>query len=142
MDLRTTEVQEQDLPEALEAAARRWVAGSRVDVRLSMSQFDRKLSADVQQNLLRIAQEAVANAVKHATARVIWLELSLEGNFLRLRVKDDGKGFEPANTFAVSGGHFGIVGMRERAERLGGQFDLASQPGNGTQVEVKVPIAS
>ena len=142
MDLRTTELQEQDLPEALEAAARRWVAGSRVDVRLNVSPIDRKLPADVEQNLLRIAQEAVANAVKHSTATVIWLDLSLEGNVLRLRVKDDGKGFEPADTFAVSGGHFGILGMRERAERVGGQFDLASEPGSGTQVEVVVPIAS
>jgi two-component sensor histidine kinase len=142
MDLRTTELQGQDLPVALEAAARRWVAGSRVDVRVNVLSVQCKLSADREQNLLRIAQEAVANAVKHATANVIWLELTLEKDLLKLRVKDDGKGFEPLNTFSVSGGHFGIVGMRERAERLGGKFNLASQPGSGTQVEVSVPIAS
>jgi signal transduction histidine kinase len=142
MDLRSTEFEAQDLSAALAAAAQRWVAGSRVEVQLEVSAVERKLPADLEQNLLRIAQEAVANAVKHATAHVIKLELSLKDNFLMLRVKDDGKGFEPADTFSVSGGHFGIVGMRERTERLGGKFDLASQPGTGTLVEVKVPLAS
>ena len=139
-DLRTPGLPEQSLPAILTAAMPRWVAGSRVEVRLNVPQSDRKLPADLAQNLLRIAQEAVTNAVKHAMARVVRLDLNIEDSFLRLRIEDDGRGFEPADTFSVSGGHFGIVGMRERTERLGGEFDLASRPGNGTQVEVRVPL--
>ena len=74
--------------------------------------------------------------------REVRLDLDVAAGFLRLRVEDDGKGFEPSDTFSVSGGHFGIVGMRERAQRIGGEFDLASRPGGGTQVEVRIPLAS
>jgi len=100
-----------------------------------------KLSEDVEQHLLRIAQEAVTNALKHAGARMIRVELAVEDRKLRLRVKDDGRGFEPSRAFSVIGGHFGILGMRERAERLGGELDLSSQLGLGTQVEVTVPLS-
>jgi signal transduction histidine kinase len=138
--LRTTELSEQDLPATLTAAVPRWVAGRQVDVRLNISQLHRKLPPDIAQNLLRIAQEAVTNAVKHAMAQVVRLDLNVENDLLCLRVEDDGKGFEPSDTFSVSGGHFGIVGMRERAKQIGGEFDLASQPGGGTRVEVRIPL--
>lgn len=142
MDLRAPELEEQDLPTALAASARLWVAGSPANVRVEVSGVKQDLPADLEQNLLRIAQEAVANAVKHANARMIWVDLESKGRFLQLRVKDDGQGFEPSGTFSAIGGHFGILGMRERAERLGGKFALASCPGSGTQVEVTVPLAS
>jgi signal transduction histidine kinase/ligand-binding sensor domain-containing protein len=142
MDLRTTELENQDLPAALEASARRWAAGSSVDVQLQITGVQQKLPAELELNLLRIAQEAVANAMKHARASMIRVELAMEGRSLRLGVKDDGQGFEPAGTFSLIGGHFGIVGMRERAQRLGGRFSLSSSPGSGTEVEVSVPLAS
>jgi signal transduction histidine kinase len=90
--------------------------------------------------VLRIAQEAVANAVKHARAKTIQVELGRENGFVYLRVKDDGAGFEAPRTFSASGGHFGIMGMRERAARCRGAFALSSQPGSGTQVEVRIPV--
>jgi signal transduction histidine kinase len=70
------------------------------------------------------------------------VDLAAEDRALHLRIKDDGRGFEPSGGFSIVGGHFGILGMRERAERLGGRFDLASRPGSGTQVEVRVPFAA
>ena len=142
MDLRTSELEQQDLPAALEAAAHRWVAGTAVSIRVSVSEVSSKIPDHLEQNLLRIAQEAVANAVKHAHARTIWVDLAAEDRALHLRIKDDGRGFEPSGGFSIVGGHFGILGMRERAERLGGRFDLASRPGSGTQVEVRVPFAA
>ena len=57
-----------------------------------------------------------------------------------LRIKDDGRGFDQNGVFATLGGHFGLIGMRERAERLGGELRLASHPGEGTEVEVSVPL--
>jgi ligand-binding sensor domain-containing protein/two-component sensor histidine kinase len=140
MDLRTTELENQALPAALAASARRWAAESAVDVQLQITDVKQKLSPELELNLLRIAQEAVANSMKHAGARMIRVELAMEGRFLRLGVKDDGQGFEPAGTFSLLGGHFGIVGMRERAQRVGGRFSLSSSPGSGTEVEVSVPL--
>jgi signal transduction histidine kinase len=60
---------------------------------------------------------------------------------LTLRVSDNGCGFEPEDAFAGMGGHFGLIGIRERAERIGGELRLESQPGRGTQVEVSVPLS-
>jgi signal transduction histidine kinase len=98
------------------------------------------LPDDMEQHLLRIAQEAVTNVLKHAGARTIWIKLHMEARKLNLRIKDDGRGFEQAGVFAATGGHFGLLGMRERAERLGGEMSLASHPGEGTEVEVRVPL--
>ena len=141
VDLRTSELEERDLPAALETWARRLVSGSSISVQVEVSNVNQSLPEDLEQNILRIAQEAVANSVKHARARMISIGLEIQGRFLHLRIQDDGQGFEPHDTFSASAGHFGIVGMRERAERSGGKFSLASRPGSGTQVEVIFPIA-
>ncbi len=142
MDLRASALDNRDLPSALAAAARRWAAGSAIPVEIDVSGGPRKLSEDVEQNVLRIAQEAVTNAVKHAAASGIWIRLRMEARNLHLSVKDDGRGFELAGAFSTMEGHFGLLGMRERAERLGGQLDLTSQPGGGTEVTVSVPLRS
>jgi signal transduction histidine kinase len=113
-----------------------------VNLQVEVSGVKQKLPEDLEQNMLRIAQEAVANALKHAHPHGIWIDLTQDSGILRLCVKDDGQGFEPSSTFSVNGGHFGILGMRERAERLGGEFEFASRLGAGTEVEVRVPLAS
>jgi signal transduction histidine kinase len=94
----------------------------------------------MEQHLLRIAQEAVANTIKHARASEVRIRLEMETGRLRLSVADDGQGFEQTEAFSELGGHFGLLGMRERAERLGGELQLHSAPGHGTEVEVKVPL--
>lgn len=91
---------------------------------------------DVEETLYRIAQEALHNVVKHASARQVRLELGRAGDGVRLRVIDDGRGFDPAQ---VPDGHLGLAGMRSRAERLGGTLTVASSPGTGTTIEVVVP---
>jgi signal transduction histidine kinase len=110
-------------------------------VHVDVTGDERQLPEDVEQNLLRIAQEAVANVLKHAAAGKIRIRLHLEARRLSLRVEDDGRGFEQHEAFSTLGGHFGLLGMRERAERLGGALNLHSRPGDGTQVEVTVPLA-
>jgi signal transduction histidine kinase len=82
----------------------------------------------------------VVNALKHSGASKILVWLSGEGHTLRLRVTDNGRGFDTQNVFAFFDGHFGVVGMRERAQRLHGEFLLESDPATGTTVEVKVPL--
>jgi signal transduction histidine kinase len=140
-DLRASALEGQDLPAALQAGARQWTAGSRVEVHVDVAGERKELPEEVEQHLLRIAQEAVANALKHAVASRIWIRLHIEARRLCLRVEDDGRGFEQQEAFSTAGGHFGLLGMRERAERLGGALNLTSQPGDGTQVEVTVPLA-
>ena len=89
------------------------------------------LPQEMEQHLLRIAQEAVTNVLKHAGASRIWIKLHTEARKLHLRIVDNGRGFEERDVFSSHGGHFGLIGMRERAERLGGELRLASQPGDG-----------
>jgi signal transduction histidine kinase len=130
----------QDLAAALESSTRLWTAGSGVDVDMDVSGPRTILTEEAEQQLLRIAQEAVTNALKHAGASKIRVKLDLEARRLYLRIVDNGRGFEQQDAFSSQGGHFGLIGMRERAERLGGELRLASQPGGGTEVEVKVPL--
>ena len=94
----------------------------------------------MEHNLLRIAQEAVANASKHAQATRIEVKLERNGNIVNLTVSDDGRGFRTDDSFETGGGHFGLIGIRERAERIGGELRLQSRPGLGTEVAVAVPI--
>jgi signal transduction histidine kinase len=86
--------------------------------------------------LTRIMREAISNAVRHGQARTVTVELS-NGNGIRLRVSDDGSGFDPSQP--QSKGSYGLISMRERTEALGGSFKLSTQPGRGTSVEVLLP---
>jgi signal transduction histidine kinase len=140
MDLRASVLEGQDLPAALQSGTKIWTAGSGVQVDIDVSGDARPLPDDFEQHLLRIAQEAVANALKHASPSRIWIKLHMEARKLYLRIKDDGRGFNQEGAFVTVGGHFGLLGMRERAERLGGELHLASRPGEGTEVEVRVPL--
>jgi len=141
MDLRASALEGQDLPAALSEAARQWTAGSPVKVHVDVEGSSRKLPEEMEQHLLRIAQEAVTNTVKHAHAKEVWIRLNMDNGKLRMRVADDGEGFEQTDAFSDVGGHFGLLGMRERAERLGGDLQLRSEPGEGTEVEVTVPLS-
>jgi len=140
MDLRASALEGHHLPAALSEAARQWTAGTPVQVHVEVAGVTPELPEEMEQHLLRIAQEAVANTVKHARAREVRISLAMDDGRLRLSVADDGQGFEQTDAFSEIGGHFGLLGMRERAERLGGKLELHSTPGQGTQVEVKVPL--
>ena len=91
-------------------------------------------------HLLRIVTEAVTNAVKHADARHIVAGIEFASDALTVRVRDDGHGFNSATAMKLSGGHFGLLGMRERAQRIGGTLDLRTSPGSGTEIVVRVPF--
>jgi signal transduction histidine kinase len=140
MDLRASVLEGQDLAAALQSGTEQWIAGSDVEVSIDVSGQQNSLPQDMEQHLLRIAQEAVTNVLKHAGAHKIWVKLHMEARRLYLRIVDDGRGFEQKDVFSDLAGHFGLIGMRERAERLGGELHLKSRPGEGTQVEVTVPL--
>jgi signal transduction histidine kinase/streptogramin lyase len=140
MDLRSAALEDQDLATAIQTGTRQWTAGSGVEVEVDVDGTRAAIPEEMEQHLLRIAQEAVSNVLKHAGATRIWIKLHLEARKLYLRIKDDGRGFDQNGVFSTLGGHFGLIGMRERAERLGGELRLASHPGEGTEVEVSVPL--
>jgi signal transduction histidine kinase/ligand-binding sensor domain-containing protein len=140
MDLRSSALDGQDLAQAIESGTKQLTAGSGVEISVEVSGPVKQLPQEMEQHLLRIAQEAVTNTLKHAHAKHIWVKLHLEAKRLFLRIVDNGRGFDQQGAFASRGGHFGLLGMRERAERLGGELKLASHPGEGTEVQVTVPL--
>jgi len=140
MDLRSSALEGQDLAAAIQSGTKMWTAGSGVDVQVDIDGPNRELPEEMEQHLLRIAQEAVTNVLKHAGASRIAVKLHTEARKLYLRIVDDGRGFDQHDAFASRGGHFGLIGMRERAERLGGELRLSSHPGEGTELEVTVPL--
>ena len=144
MDLRAAVLQGQSLGEALTSAAPLWVAGSRLRVHVETDGEAAKLPDEEEQHLLRVAQEALHNAAHHSQGQNAWVRLSYvrDGETVRveLTIRDDGRGFDPQGTFDPSAGHFGILGMQERAARIGGTFRLESRLGAGTLVEISAPV--
>jgi signal transduction histidine kinase len=140
MDLRASALEGQDLAAAIESGTRLWTAGSGVELAVEVMGPGAKLPEEMEQHLLRIAHEAVTNALKHAGASRIGVKLHLEERQIHLRISDNGRGFDRQDVFSSRTGHFGVIGMRERAERLGGDLRLTSNPGEGTEVEVTVPL--
>jgi PAS domain S-box-containing protein len=96
-----------------------------------------RLPLEIESGLYRIAQEAIHNVVKHASAKEVHVSIERRGERVRLAVEDDGIGFDPS---LPGPGTLGLAGMRHRAERLGGTFQVESRPGTGSRVVVLVPI--
>src|SRR6185436_14404501 len=109
-----------DLATALADTAKRMTAGTATRAVFNITGTRRPLPAPVENNLLRIGQEAMTNAMKHAQAKTLRVELAFEPKQIKLRVQDDGCGFDAQNGAASRDGHFGLIGMHERAERLRG----------------------
>ena len=101
--------------------------------------LDERLPLPIEEALYRIAQEALHNVVKHAAARQVRVEVGRIKSGVRLRIVDDGRGFDPSQ---VAAGHLGLAGMEARAARIGAKFTCRSQPGAGTTIEVLVPDAA
>ena len=141
-DLRCHLLENCDLVSALRQAVGPSVMGAQVKVEINVAGSPRRLAVQLEMNLLRIGQEAVTNAVKHAHAQRITLELRYDPGTVSLRVTDDGRGFS-SHDIALSGnGHFGLLDMRERAQSLGCDLLVDSEPGRGTSVEVAVAVDS
>jgi NarL family two-component system sensor histidine kinase YdfH len=93
----------------------------------------------LQETILRTAGEGLTNIARHAQARQVWLTLCQETQEITLRVRDDGIGFDPA-TATRGNGHYGLIGLRERAQLAGGALDIASAPGAGTTLTLRLPL--
>nr|WP_242042162.1 PAS domain S-box protein [Leptolyngbya sp. FACHB-541] len=134
--LRPQLLEEGDLSSALERLVNQMRVATNTDLIYSIQGVAYSLPAEVENNLLRIGQEALTNAIKYANANEIRIELVYDNAQCRLQVKDDGQGFGVVGV-PMSGG-FGLLGMSERAERIGAQLAIESQPGQGTEIIVIV----
>ena len=112
------------------------------EFRLQVEGTPRDLDPLLSDEAYRIAAEALRNAVRYAGARQIEVEIRYDEQQLRLRIRDDGKGIAPGVLEqGYASGHWGLRGMRERAKLLGGNFEVWSQSGSGTEIELTVPAA-
>jgi ligand-binding sensor domain-containing protein/signal transduction histidine kinase len=139
-DLRSQTAGAEDLPARLRQSCNRIASGSSSKVYLQVKGTYRPVTRKTEEELLRIGQEAVANAVRHAAATRIDVQLIYEAARVSLQVADDGRGFEPSPNLSGPEGHYGIKGMHERAEEIDAALVLESTPGGGTRVSVEAPL--
>jgi signal transduction histidine kinase len=146
-DLRSQPVSERDLATLLEAAAEDLAAiqgtnRNAASFRVIVEGEPQKLSQELKDEVYRIAHEVLRNAFRHAGAGQIEAEIRYDHKQLRLRIRDDGKGIDPKVVEASRRpGHWGLPGVRERAQKIGSELSFWSQAGAGTEVEVTIPAA-
>jgi len=142
--LRALPLNERDFADAVRRVARQISAGHPVEILVERPAALPPLADFIAGNLLLIVQEATHNALKHARPTNVRISLSAmdSGQRFRLTVHDDGSGFLPGSQPGIEEGHFGLEGMRERAERLDGTLKITSGPGTGTSLTVEVPLRS
>jgi two-component system NarL family sensor kinase len=137
LDLRAAPLEEQSFEEALRSLAESTAARASLEVDCILAGETRIMPVRLETGLYRIAQEALSNIVQHAAAGHARLTVQYAARTVTLIVEDDGRGFDPEH---ISEERFGLVGMQERAKMLGGRFQISSQPGQGTRLEVTVPL--
>jgi signal transduction histidine kinase len=139
-DMRQADGDTVNLPAALETVARDRTLGTGITVSVTTQGQARRLAPHQEDAAFRIGREAISNAVRHAGAQRIEIALGFTDDAFRLEVRDDGRGFTPEEADdARRRGHFGVSGMRERAERVGGRCEATSRPEGGTIVFLELP---
>ena len=137
-ELRSQSAQESDFASKLIHMANRLTASSSIEAKVRVHGTYRPLPEQTEDQLLRIAQEAVTNAARHAQPAHIEIQLRFAEKNVELIVEDDGRGFS-GEAPSVREGHYGLTGMKERAKQIGGSLNVSSKAGQGTRVQVEVP---
>ncbi|MGW1676246.1 sensor histidine kinase [Saccharopolyspora sp. NPDC002376] len=139
-DLGPSALEHDELPVALRKIVEEWQAGAGVRAEFAVTGEAVPLHGEIEATLLRIAQESLTNAGRHAQATRVGVTLSYMDEEVSVDVRDDGRGFEPSRVTGGSTSGFGLGGMRARAERVAGAFEIESEPGLGTAVSARVPL--
>jgi signal transduction histidine kinase len=137
--LRALPLHGKSLPDGLRDIAGHVGLGHEAEIEVSTEADLPEVPEFVAGNLLLIVQEALHNALRHGRARHIGVHAGSTGDLVT--VKDDGGGFTPGTQAGPAQGHFGLAGMKERADRLGGHLKVESAPGQGTTVHASVPVS-
>jgi PAS domain S-box-containing protein len=141
-DLRSPSPAGDDPSATLRMGAETALRGTELTLEFDARGVPGTIEPEVEAVLLRVMQEAIANAVKHAAARTIRLALRYETRRVRLTIVDDGRGFVVHPDLQSYGGHWGLLGMRERATQLRGTLSIHSTLGAGTEVVLLLPYSS
>jgi signal transduction histidine kinase len=139
-DLRPSVLDDLGLFSAIRWYAERQLGSRGLAVRCEVSEPEPRLPPAWDIALFRMCQEAMNNVVRHAEAESVLVQVNVEGGVLRIDIEDDGKGFDPGAAPAGDRAHWGLLGIQERAQILGGSARIDSAPGAGTRVEIKVPL--
>ncbi|MBK9517528.1 MAG: HAMP domain-containing protein [Anaeromyxobacter sp.] len=140
LDLRPSVLDDLGLLSAIRWYAQRTLQERGVAVRFEFSELGR-LPPELETALFRMCQETMSNIARHAQATQVLIEASLEAGRIHVTIEDDGKGFDQAEVASRPGRpHWGLLGIAERAELLGGKAHIDSSPGAGTRVDVQIPI--
>ena len=140
-DLMPRALEERSLDMALAREVGQFDSAGRERASFEVRGRSRELPSDVQAALLRIGQESLTNVRRHAAANEVRLELSYEANCVRLKVSDDGAGFDlDAARARGRGGGFGLSGMEQRVRQLGGRLELRATVGEGTAIEATIKL--
>ena len=129
------------LPAAIEWEAGEFASRTGIDCEVILPSSDLHVDSEVSTTIFRIFQECLTNVMRHAQARSVRVSLAAEDGNLSLIVQDDGVGFQESNASNPMGS-LGILGMKERAQACGGEVIIASSPGNGTTVAIRVPAGA
>jgi signal transduction histidine kinase len=138
-DLRSSATITNDLAQAVRALANELTSPDAAAFQLTVKGPPRDLHPIIRDELYRITREALRNAFTHARAHLIEAELTYAERYFRLRIRDDGRGIEPAMLEEGRSGHYGLPGMRERGRQIGADFKIRSSVGSGTQIELSIP---
>jgi signal transduction histidine kinase len=137
-ELRPSILDELGLPAAIEWQVSEFQQRTGICGVFESNNLQLSLAKETAAALFRVVQEALTNVVRHANARRVRVAMRARNGMLRIAVTDDGKGF--ARQQMNSRTSFGIVGMRERLHRIGGEFNIYSGPGRGTRLEITAPL--
>jgi len=137
-DIQLPELEALSACELVERVVRDFQAKTGTSVKLTNNLAPLAMSMRVKITLYRLLQEALANTYRHANARYPRVSVNSDGGTLLLEVSDDGPGFDTQS--ALMKGRLGLTGMRERAEVLGGSFEIASRPGQGSRIRIGLPL--
>ena len=137
--LRSSTASSLEFTEKLAKSCREANSGDRLELVLALDPVSLHSMPDAEFQLLRIAREAVANAVQHSGATRLEVQLQAKKSELVLTLCDNGHGFDTQTSHF---GHFGLVGMKERAREIGAELEIASEPGCGVRVSVRLPLTS
>lgn len=143
-NLRPSILDDLGLVPALQSQAQEFEARTGVRTTFVVNGRRRRMQPEIETVVFRIAQEALTNVAKHAAATAATMELTFADDALHLMVKDDGRGFDPAAALHTNARRraWGLLGMQERVALVGGSWTVESQPGQGTTIQVTVPVVS